>query len=169
MELTKGDDRILYVKWQGQWLPVGCLTSNSISESSEMLPTTTRDNSGWATSKPTNQEFSISFEGLQINTTADGGTFTVASYDKLKSFKRNKILLDWKIQGATFPIVDYGKGYINTVSEASAVEEFLSFSGSIVGYGVPKTVSLFETVLNNGDPNVLLTVNDDENLIIKTK
>ena len=169
MELTKGDDRILYIKWQGQWLPVGCLTSNGISESSEMLPTTTRDNNGWATSRPTNQEFSISFEGLQLNTTADGGTFTVASYDKLKTFKRNKNLLDWKIQGLTFPIVDYGQGHINAISEASAVEEFLSFSGSIVGYGIPKTTSLFETVLNNGDPNILLTVNDDENLIIKTK
>ena len=169
MEFTKGEDRILFVKWQGQWLPVGCLTSNSISESSEMLPTTTRDNDGWATSRPTNQEYSISFEGLQLNTTADGGTFTVASYDKLKTFKRNKVLLNWKIQGTTFPIVDYGQGHINAISEASAVEEFLSFSGAIVGYGIPKTVSLFETVLNNGDPNIILTVNADENLIIKTK
>jgi len=169
MEFTNGEDRILYVKVQGSWLPVGCLIGNTFSESAEMLPTTTRDNDGWSTSRPINQSYSIGFNGLQVNTTVDGGDFNEASYDRLKVLKRNKILLDWKIQGIVFPIVDYGKCYINELSEASNVDEFLSFSGSMVGFGLPKVTTLFETVLNNGDPNVILTTNLDANLIIKTK
>lgn len=169
MEYTSGEDRVLYVKVLGNWLPVGCLTGNSLSESSEMLPTTTRDNDGWSTSRPANQSYSVSFDGLQINTTVAGGTFTVASYDKLKQLKRNRTLLDWKIQGTIFPVVDYGKAYINELSEASNVGEFLTFSGSLVGYGLPLTRTLGEFVLNDGDPNVILTTNEDANFIIRTK
>ena len=168
MEYFNGSDRILYIKQQGNWLPIGCLTSNSLSESAEMLTTTTRDNDGWATSRPAMQSYNISFEGLQINTTIAGGTFTVASYDKLKLLKRSKILLDWKIQGALFPTVDYGKCYITELSEVSAVEDFLSFSGSMVGYGLPKTKTVGEFVLNDGNPDVILTTDETATLIIKT-
>jgi hypothetical protein len=169
MEYTNGEDRILYIKYLGSWLPVGCLTGNSISESSLMLPTTTRDNNGWDTSRPSSQSYSISFEGVQINTTVAGGTFTVASYDRLKQLKRSRLLLDWKIQGTIFPIVDYGKCYITELSETSNVGEYLSFSGSITGYGIPLTRSLGEFVLNDGDPEVVITTNEDANFIIRTK
>lgn len=168
MEYYNGSDRILYIKQQGNWLPIGCLTSNSFSESAEMLSTTTRDNNGWNTSRPMMQGYSISFEGIQINTVVAGGTFTIASYDKLKLLKRQKMLLDWKIQGTTFPTVDYGKCYITELSEASAVDDFLTFSGSMVGYGIPQTRGLGEFVLNDGDPNVIIITDETATLIIKT-
>jgi len=169
MEYYNGSDRILYIKQNGNWLPIGCLTSNSLTENSEMSPTTTRDNDGWSTSRPVMQSYSIPFEGLQINTVTSGGTFGVASYDKLKVLKRNKVLLDWKIQGSIFPTVDYGKAYITEISEASAVDELLTFSGNLVGYGKPLTTTLGEFVLNNGDPDVILTTDLTATLIIKTK
>lgn len=169
MEFTNGEDRILYIKQLGNWLPIGCLTANSLSESSEMIPTTTRDNNGWATSRPTMQNYSISFEGLQINTTVAGGFFGIASYDTLKLLKRNKTLLDWKIQGSTFPVVDYGKCYITEISESASVGEFLSFSGSITGYGKPLVRTVGDFVLNDGNPNNLVVTNEDANFIIRTK
>lgn len=169
MEFTNGEDRILYIKFQGAWLPVACLTGNTFSETSSQIPTTTRDNDGWSTFDIIEQSYSISFNGLQINSTVEFGTFTVASYDKLKLSKRNKTLLEWKIQGKSFPIVDFGKCRVTELSEASNVDEFLSFSGVITGFGIPKTASLYETVLNNGDPEVILVTNLDNNLIIKTK
>jgi len=168
MEYFSGSDRILYVKYLGAWMPVGCLTSNSLTENAEMLSTTTRDNNGWSTSRPTMQSYTISFEGIQINTTMSGGTFSVASYDRLKLLKRSKTLLDWKIQGATFPTVDYGKCYITDISEASEAEGLLTFSGTLTGYGLPKTASLNQYVLNDGDPDVILTTDTTATLIIKT-
>lgn len=169
MEFTNGEDRILYLKILGNWMPIACLIGNSLSESSEQIETTTRDNKGWVTFDVIKQSYSIAFNGLQINTTANFGNFSVASYDRLKLLKRSKTLLDWKIQGTIFPIVDYGKGRITEISEASNVGEFLSFSGTISGFGEPKVTTLYETVLNNGDPNIILTTNLDANLIIKTK
>jgi hypothetical protein len=168
MNFYNGSDRILYIKQLGVWLPIGCLTSNSLSESSEMLSTTTRDNDGWATSRPTNQNYSISFDGIQVNTVVAGGDFGIASYDKLKLLKRNKTLLDWKIQGATFPTVDFGKCYINELSESASVDELLTFSGSLTGYGLPKTRLVGEFVLNDGNENSIITTDETATLIIKT-
>jgi hypothetical protein len=168
MEFYKGEDRVLYLKILGNWLPIGCLTSNSISENVEMLQTTTRDNDSWSTSRPTNQAYSISFDGIQVNTTIAGGTFFIASYDKLKLLKRDRILLDWKIQGSVYPTVDYGKCYISEISEASAVDDFLTFSGSLTGYGIPLTRTVGEFVLNDGNPDVIITPDTTATLIIRT-
>ncbi len=169
MEFINGEDRIVYIKINGNWLPIGCLTGNTFSESSEMLPTTTRDNNGWSTSRPTNQNYNISFDGLQLNTTVAGGNFNILSYDKLKLLKRERVLLNWKIVGAIFPVVDYGKGYISEISESAVIDEFLSFSGQIIGFGKPLTSTKGETVLNDGNPDVILTTNEDANFIIRTK
>lgn len=167
MNFTLGEDRILFIKQNAVWLPVGCLTDNSMEESVEMMDTTTRDNQGWSTSTPLIQQYTISFNGLQLNSTVAGGNFNVASYDKLKQLKRDRILLDWKIQGTIYPIVDYGKFYIVSLSEANAVGEFMSFSGSATGFGKPLMASLGTTVLNNGDPNIIVN-NGNPNIIIRT-
>lgn len=168
MDFQNGSDRILYVKVSGKFLPIGCLNSNSISENSEMMQTTTRDNNGWNTSRPMNQSYSLSFDGLQINTTIAGGNFEVVSYDRLKSLKRDKVLIDWKVEGEVSPIVDYGKGYINSISESAVVDEFLSFSGTIEGYGKPLFKQKGDIILNTGDPNEIIATNEDNNLVIKT-
>ena len=162
-----GEDRILYIKINGSWLPIGCLTNNSFSESAEMIDTTTRDNQGWTTSRPLVQSYDISFEGLEINTTMSGGNFSVASYDKLKLLKRDKILLDWKIQGTVYPIVDYGKAYITSLSDSNPVGELISFTGAMTGFGKPLVTTLGTTVLNNGDPNVIIN-NGNPNILIRT-
>lgn len=168
MEFFKGEDRILYLKLLGSWLPIACLTDNPFSETSEFIDTTTRDNGGWTTSRPNMQSYNISFNGLQLNTSVAGGTFTVISYDKLKQLKRSKTLLDWKIEG-NFPVVDYGKAYIQELSEANAVDEFLTFSGSLVGFGIPLTTTKGTDVLNSGNPNEIIQTTTSGTEILRTK
>lgn len=167
MDFINGEDRILFLKINNSWIPVGCLTENSLEETSEFIDTTTRDNEGWNTSRPINQSYTISFSGLQLNTTVAGGNFTIASLDKLRQLKRDRILLDWKFQGTIYPIVDYGKCYISDLSDPNIVGEFISFSGSAVGFGKPLTASLGTTVLNNGNPDVVIN-NGNANVIIRT-
>ena len=169
MEYIKGEDRILYFKINGNWLPVGCLNENTLDESSEFIDTTTRDNQGWATSRPTNQSYTISFSGLQINTTIAGGNFNVASLDKLRQLKRARTLLDWKFQGTIYPIVDYGKCYISDLSDGNVNGELISFSGSAIGYGIPLTQSLGTVVLNNGNPDVIVNSGNVNEIIRVSK
>lgn len=156
MDFINGEDRILFIKIGGIYLPIGCLSGNTIDENTEMIDTTTRDNKGWATSAPTLQDYIIGFSGLQVNSTLVGGSFNVASYDKLKSIKRGRIKIEWKIQGTKYPIVDYGFGYITALGSVENVEEFMSFSGTITGFGEPLVTSIGTVLLNNGDPTVLI-------------
>ena len=169
MEYIKGEDRILYFKINGNWLPVGCLNENTLDESSEFIDTTTRDNQGWATSRPTNQSYTISFSGLQINTTIAGGIFNIASLDKLRQLKRARTLLEWKFQGTIYPIVDYGKCYIRDLSDPNVMGELISFSGLAVGQGIPLTQSLGTVVLNNGNPDVIVNSGNVNEIIRVSK
>lgn len=137
-------------------MPIGCITDNSFSESSDTIDTTTRDNGGWATAKPTMQNYSIGFNGIQVNSTIAGGDLNVASYDRLKELKRDRQLLEWKLQGDTFPIVDYGKAYLTDISESATVNEFITFSGTLNGFGKPLMASISLVLLNNGDPSAII-------------
>lgn len=146
----------MYIKISGDYIPIGCLSDNSFTESSETIDTTTRDNAGWSTSRPTMQNYSISFNGIQVNSTISGGDLNVASYDRLKELKRDRQLLDWKIQGTNFPIVDYGKAYITDISEAAPVNELITFSGNLSGFGQPLMASISLVLLNDGDPTKII-------------
>lgn len=168
MDYYKGQDRILFLKLLGAWLPIACLTDNPFSETAEFIDTTTRDNGGWKTSMPTMQDYNISFSGLQVNSSVAGGTFTVISYDKLKQLKRNKTRLDWKIEG-NFPVVDYGKCYIQELSEATPIDDFLTFTGTLLGFGKPLMTTKGTDVLNSGNPDELIVTDPAATQIINTK
>jgi hypothetical protein len=165
MDFTLGEDRLLYIKINGNYIPVGCLTDSSISEGSNFIDTMTRDNEGWDTSRPISQSYSISFNGLQVNTTLAGGNFNIASYDKLRDLKRSGTLLEWKLQGDKYPLVDFGSFYIDNISDSEVVGELLSFSVSARGYGKPQQIGLASVLLNNGDPNVIVNNGQPDILI----
>lgn len=131
-----GEERILYLKINGQYLPIGCLTDNSFSENSESFDTTLRNETSWTGLRILNQSYSISFNGIQILTKLDNTN--MLSYDTLKELKRNRQLLEWKIQGTNYPVVDYGRCYITEISEATPVGELITFSGTLTGFGKPR-------------------------------
>lgn len=136
MAHLKGDIRILYIKDSGTYLPIGCLTSNPLSESTETIQVPTKIAGGWDTPEPLGQSFSIEFSGLQVLTGAGGDT-TKLSYDTLRTKKRARALVEWRISDASLNFIDEGKGYINAISEGNEIGNFLTFSGSILGYGIP--------------------------------
>ena len=116
------------------YYPIGCLTENSFNEDSEMIDTTISGLSGWKTSTPTNQGFSISFGALETTDTFIVGKVT---YKNIKDLKRSRTLIDWKIDDGLGNI-ESGKGYFTSLSESATIDEFVSFSGNIEGYGLPQ-------------------------------
>ncbi len=156
-----GTNRIVYIKWDSEYLPIGCLTSDSFDEDVEMLETTTRDNAGWRTSVPTNQGYSISVDGLLINTNFNGGDFTKVSYDRLRVLKRSRTLIEWKIQDVDLTFIDSGKGYITNLSDSSNVDEFISFSATIIGYGEPTSTTGQVFELQDGNDNLVQDGNNN--------
>lgn len=137
--MINGTDNILYIKFNEEldFYPIGCLTSNDFTEDSETLDTTTRDNKGWKTQVATNQSYSISFSGLVINTIFAKGDFEKISYDRLKLIKRNRLIIDWKIQDSELQFIESGKGQIINLSSPSNIDEFVSFDATLQGYGEP--------------------------------
>ena len=148
-----GTYNTLLIQWDDQYLPVGCLTSNDFREDVEQLDSTTRDNNGWRTYVMTNQGYSINFSGLVINTRFTKGDFTKISYDRLKYLKRNRTLVNWKIQTSDLLFVDSGQGYITEIGSASNVDEYITFDGVILGYGEPTSTSEKSYLLQDGQGN----------------
>lgn len=150
-----GTDRILFIlieEEQGvvrSYSPIGCLTSNGFDESTETLGTTTRENNGWRSSRGNLQSFSVSFEGIQIKTTGENCIDNKASYDRLKQFKRTREVLNFQIRNRTNDgNREFFDGIITDLGEVATVGEVITFSGSIEGYGEPRTV-----VVNCSDDN----------------
>lgn len=142
MNYENGTFKILYFKRSGVYLPIGCLTSNSFSESAEMLDTTTRDNAGWKTSTPTNQSYNISFDGL---ITQELSLVSLISYSEIKLLKRNKILIDWKIEDSVGNI-DFGFGHLSDLSDSAEIDSMTTFNGSLSGFGKP--IDIVESIFD---------------------
>ena len=134
-DFYNGVYKIISIYINGAYVPIGCLTSNSFSESSEMLDTTTRQNSnGWKTSIPTMQTYSISFNGLVIEDSLEGTRLT---YRDLETLKREKTKFSWRINTQNPLKNDYGYGYINNLSNNAEIDSYVDFSAEIQGYGEP--------------------------------
>ena len=138
--MDNGTYKLLYIYNVDDYYPIGCLTSNSISESAEVLEATTRGNSnGWTSIVPTAQSFSIGFSGV-LEYTDRGGT--IITYGTLKGLKRSRTKIQWRIvnsdgSGET----DQGEGYLTSLSESAEMNSFVTFDGEIQGTGDPSTTT----------------------------
>ena len=145
-DFKNGTYKLFYIYVEGDYYPVGCLTSNSFSEDSEMLDTTTRQNAGgWATSIPTLPSYSISISGLITTNNKEGAILT---YNDLQTFKRNKVKLNWKMNTENTGYSDFGMCYIKSISNDAAIDENISFTAEIIGYGEPVTQLDVQEALN---------------------
>jgi hypothetical protein len=133
--MIDGTYRVLKIKLAGVYLPVGLLISNSFSESVEMLDTTTRDNGGYKTSTPTIQSYSIDFEGLIKQTLYVGQPESVLTYQNIKTLKRNRTLIEWKIESSVDIYVSTGFAHITSLGDSSNIDEFIAFNATLEGYG----------------------------------
>ena len=140
MELIKGSQSLFYIVRNGVEIPVGCLTSNPIDESAEMMETTTRDNEGWRTSIPMMQSYSIALEGFMTMDDPNSGK-NIISYRELRKIKRNREQIVWKIKTLNGWYVDSGKAYIENISFTDPVDDMIGFSASLVGYGIPNDLN----------------------------
>ena len=66
----------------------------------------------------------------------------IASYDRLRIYKRNKTRLTFRImKGSGFTkYIDEFEGYISSISEESAVNQDSTFSGVITGFAEPRVI-----------------------------
>ena len=125
----EGNNKIVFIKRSGEFVPVGCLTSNSLSENSETFDTTTRNSNGWSTFLPDLQNFSINLEGVQVNNE------NLIDISQLKALKRAQVRITWGIGASFDSIEEQGKGYIVDIEDNAEVNQDATFSATIQGWG----------------------------------
>lgn len=123
--MRNGTDKIISIKIGINYVPIGCLNSNSFAEQLQVIEKNVATLNGWKYYEGTNQTYSISGSGYITDATLD--------YYGLQNIKRNRTLVEWKISDGID--TETGQGYITELSNASNIDEFVSFSFTIVGFG----------------------------------
>jgi len=155
MTFYKGTTTILYIKQSGIYYPIGCLTDNSFAENIETLDKANNETGGWSSYDVLNQGFEISFNAIFDDS-------QTISYNEIKTLKRSRTLIEWKIEDSDKRFVDFGSGYFTQVELPSSIDEFITFSGTILGYGQPTSTSELTYVLGDGNGNSIEDGNGNE-------
>lgn len=150
---VQGKESILYLKYNAIWTPISCETSNGLSETAEMIPTTTRDDKGWESSSVGVQSYSISFTG-QVTIFDFGVNLT---YFKVKEIKRDGKLIEWQRRTAN-RIIESGMCHISDLSDSFETDGIATFDATLKGVGKPR-------MIDNANPNAVIVDYDDEALV----
>lgn len=110
-------------------LPVGCLTSNSLSEQVAFMRTGNTTEKGAITSLPTLYGYSIPFEAVM---SIDN---TLCDYQTIKNYFRNRTKIDWSIINSETNEGDAGQAFIENLELTASTEDFIKFTGTLTGYG----------------------------------
>lgn len=112
------------------------LTSNSLSDSTDVREVTTKNSGTHKEYKPTFQDKTISFEGLAHHTAATSGL------EDLKAAKAADTLVTWEwgTGVASSPKLT-GTGYIISLDEDAPLDDNVTFSGEIQNTGDPTSSS----------------------------
>ena len=138
----KGDTIILYVHDGSIYRPVACLTSNSLSETRNIIESQTKCDAGVIIKDAGSYSYEISCEGQYIDTTSVGAEVTKASHDFLHGLIAAGSTETWKMDtGLTDTTNYYGTGIFSDLTlDAAAGDEISTFSGTISGSGSIVTV-----------------------------
>jgi len=110
-------------------LPVGCLLTNSLSESISFLKTCKSTEEMGQKQLGQLHSYSVSFEAVY---TIDN---SVIGWDELKALGRSRTLLDWSMINLETNEGDAGEGFLENLEITGASEDFIKFAGVITGYG----------------------------------
>ena len=122
-----GKDEILYI-WDGTaYLPIGCLTTNSVTLSRELTEgTKTKCNLNPA-GVPQSPTYEVSFEAV-----ANDDTLTKITYEKVKAEMAKDETTYWQIKRKGVGI-EYGKAYLTSLERSAPVDNVVTFSGTMQG------------------------------------
>ena len=130
----KGDGLILSIHDGAGYLPVACLTSNSLSTTRAVIETQTKCDPGQTIKRAGNFDYSISADGLYIDTGVDDTKF---SHDRLLALQMAGANVTWSIStGLVTNTTYYGTAAITDLNlDAPTGQENSTFSCTLSGSG----------------------------------
>jgi hypothetical protein len=131
----KGDAVILSIYDGTDYLPVGCLTSNSLSLTRNVIETQNKCAPGQIIRKAGSSSSEISFEATYISTDASKTDFN-ALFEFINV--TSGTTQDWKMtSNQSSPVAYYGTAVLSDLElSAAAGDEFATYSGTLQNSGV---------------------------------
>lgn len=114
-----------------------CLSSHTLSETVDEISGRTKCDTNGATQKKAGAySYEISFEGMYVQAETDKLAWTDLR-DKLRALGN----FDWRItttylDNPTTTDVEYGNGFLSNLEKVSTNDEFITFSGTLIGNGL---------------------------------
>jgi hypothetical protein len=132
----KGDTLILSIHDGVGYLPVACLTSNSLATTLSTIETQTKCDPGVTIKSAGIFDYSISADGLYIDT-GTGGDTTKISHDELLALQMAGTLVTWQIAtGLVTNTFYYGTAIISDLNlDAPTAGENSTFTATLNGSG----------------------------------
>jgi TP901-1 family phage major tail protein len=131
----KGDDVILSI-WDdvsSAYEPIGCLTSNEISFSRNVIEAQTKCDAGQVVRDGGSVSYELSFEGIDIET--ENGK---REYNSLLPYISNTNMdkLTWRLSTSVNPSFYFGTAVLSELSQTAGTDENVTFSGTLMGSGL---------------------------------
>ena len=110
-------------------IPVGCLLTNSLSESISFLKTCKSTEEMGQKQLGQLHSYSVNFEAVY---TIDS---SIIGWDDLKLLGRSRTMMDWSMVNMDTNEGDAGEGFLENLEITGTSDDFIKFAGTITGYG----------------------------------
>ena len=110
-------------------LPVGCLLSNSLSESISFIKTCKSTQEMGQKQLGQLHSYSVNFEAVYAVDQA------IIGWNDLKALGRSRTMMDWSMINLDTNEGDAGEGFLESLEITGTSEDFVKFTGVITGYG----------------------------------
>ena len=110
-------------------LPVGCLLSNSLSESISFIKTCKSTQEMAQKQLGQLHSYSVNFEAIYAVDQA------IIGWNDLKALGRSRTMIDWSMINLDTNEGDAGEGFLESLEISGSSEDFIKFTGVITGYG----------------------------------
>jgi hypothetical protein len=110
-------------------LPVGCLLTNSLSESISFIKTCKSTQEMGQKQLGQLHSYSVNFEAVYAVDQA------IIGWNDLKDLGRSRTIMDWSMINLDTNEGDAGEGFLENLEITGTSEDFIKFAGTITGYG----------------------------------
>ena len=134
LRFENGSEYLLFVRRKGEsaWKTVACLVDNGVDMSTDEITSSSKCSGNAKESMAGETSWTMSANG---NAIGDDLKPDEASYKELKDIWRSRETCEWKQAKIGSNDVDYGEGWINSLSKAHNRNEAITFSLGITGTG----------------------------------
>lgn len=133
--IIHGKEGILSIWKTSAYIPIACLTSNSLATSLSVIESNTKCDPGNTVRNPDQFSYDISADGEYIDTTSVGGDTTKASHDYLLSLQMAKTSVDWKLDSGLADTTYYGTAILSDLNLDQSARDNSTFSATLSGTG----------------------------------